>query len=211
MAVGMNLPNALTMSRLLAIPAVVAMLVADFPYHDQLAAVVFAAASLTDTLDGNLARWRGQVTELGKFLDPLSDKLFVLSVLVVLVGEGLLAAWVVGVIAGREVLITVLRSMSARQGRVMSASPWGKTKTVVQIAAVLLLILERPYPVLHEPAQAGVAVAVAFTIFSGLDYLWRFRRVLRHAARRPAAPEAGQVPAGLETPDPKPGGDGPVG
>ncbi len=214
----MNLPNALTLSRLLAIPVVVVLLVADFPNHDQLAAVVFVAASLTDTLDGNIARWRGQVTELGKFLDPLSDKLFVLSVLVVLVEEGLLAPWVVGVIFGRELLITVLRSMSARQGRVMSASPWGKTKTVVQVAAILLLMLERPYPVLHLPAQAGIAVAVAFTIFSGLDYLWRFRHVVRYAtrgaARRrrqgPAAPGADQVPAGLEVPEPEAGEDGPA-
>src|SRR5207247_6059866 len=129
-----------------------------------------------------LARLRGDVTELGKFLDPLVDKLFILSVLVVLVGEGEVAPWVVVVIFGRELLITVLRSMSARQGRVMAASPWGKTKTVVQVAAILLLVLQRPYPPLHLPAQVALAAAVAFTVFSGLDYLWRFRHVLRLAA-----------------------------
>jgi nicotinamide-nucleotide amidase len=173
----MNLPNALTLSRLLAIPVLMVLLVARFPNHDQIAAAVFVAASLTDTLDGNLARRRGQVTELGKFLDPLADKLFILSVLIVLVQEGELAAWIVVVIFGRELLITVLRSMSASQGRVIAATPFGKTKTVLQVAAVLLLILQRPYPVLSLPADVVVGLAVLFTVTSGLDYLWRFRAV----------------------------------
>jgi nicotinamide-nucleotide amidase len=191
----MNLPNALTLSRLLAIPALMVLLIARFPYHDQIAAAVFVAASLTDTLDGNLARRRGQVTELGKFLDPLADKLFILSVLIVLVQEGELAAWVVVVIFGRELLITVLRSMSASQGRVIAATPFGKTKTVLQVAAVLLLILQRPYPVLSPPADIVVALAVLFTVASGLDYLWRFRAVF---ARMPL-PTGGGAP-GAESP-----------
>ncbi|HZV51319.1 MAG TPA: CDP-diacylglycerol--glycerol-3-phosphate 3-phosphatidyltransferase [Candidatus Dormibacteraeota bacterium] len=193
----MNLPNALTLSRLLAVPVLMALLIVSFPYHDQLAAGVFLAASLTDTLDGNLARRRGQVTELGKFLDPLADKLFILSVLIVLVQEGELAAWVVVVIFGRELLITVLRSLSASQGRVIAATPWGKTKTVLQVLAVILLILQRPYPPLEVPANVVVGIAVAFTVLSGIDYLWRFR----HVVWRPeglAAP-AGGAP-GSESP-----------
>ena len=146
MVTRMNLPNALTASRLLAIPVLMVLLVARFQSHDQLAAAVFLAASLTDILDGNLARRCGQVTELGKFLDPLADKLFILSVLIVLVQEQELAAWVVVVIFGRELLITVLRSVSASAGHVIAATPFGKTKTVLQVAAVLLLILQRPYP-----------------------------------------------------------------
>jgi CDP-diacylglycerol--glycerol-3-phosphate 3-phosphatidyltransferase len=173
----MNLPNALTISRLLSIPVLMVLLVVRFPYHDQIAAAVFVVASLTDTLDGNLARRRRQVTELGKFLDPLTDKLFILSVLIVLVQEGELAAWIVVVIFGREMLITVLRSLSASQGRVIAATPFGKTKTVLQVAAVLLLILQRPYPVLDLPANVVVLLAVIFTVTSGLDYLWRFRAV----------------------------------
>ncbi len=175
----MNLPNSLTVSRLLAIPVLMVLLTARFPYHDQLAAAVFVVASLTDTLDGNLARRRGQVSELGKFLDPLADKLFILSILIVLVQERELAAWVVMVIFGRELLITVLRSVSAAQGRVIAATPWGKTKTVLQVAAVLLLVLQRPYPVLEPVALGAVGVAVLFTVLSGLDYLWRFRNVIR--------------------------------
>jgi CDP-diacylglycerol--glycerol-3-phosphate 3-phosphatidyltransferase len=176
----MNLPNILTASRLAAIPILMALLLIRFPYHDLLAASVFVLASLTDTLDGNLARRRGQVTELGKFLDPLADKLFILSVLIVLVQLGELAAWVVIVIFGRELLITVLRSLSATQGRVIAATPFGKTKTVSQVLAVLLLILQRPYPALHLWASLIVGFAVAFTVLSGLDYLWRFRHVLQH-------------------------------
>jgi CDP-diacylglycerol--glycerol-3-phosphate 3-phosphatidyltransferase len=191
----MNLPNALTISRLVSIPVLMVLLVVRFPYHDQIAAAVFVLASLTDTLDGNLARRRRQVTELGKFLDPLADKLFILSVLIVLVQEGELAAWVVVVIFGRELLITVLRSLSASQGRVIAATPFGKTKTVLQVAAVLLLILQRPYPVLSLPAYVVVALAVIFTVASGLDYLWRFRAVF---ARVPL-PTGGGAP-GAESP-----------
>src|SRR5579884_3151497 len=159
----MNLPNALTLSRLLAVPVLMALLIVSFPYHDQLAAGVFFVASLTDTLDGNLARRRGQVTELGKFLDPLADKLFILSVLIVLVQEGELAAWVVVVIFGRELLITVLRSLGASQGQVIAATPWGKTKTVLQVLAVILLILQRPYPSLEVPAEVGRPEGLAAT------------------------------------------------
>ncbi|HKF77807.1 MAG TPA: CDP-diacylglycerol--glycerol-3-phosphate 3-phosphatidyltransferase [Candidatus Dormibacteraeota bacterium] len=190
----MNLPNALTVSRLAAIPVLMVLLVVEFPYHDQTAAAVFVAASLTDTLDGNLARRRGQVTELGKFLDPLADKLFILSVLIVLVQERELAAWVVVVIFGRELLITVLRSMAASRGQVIAATPFGKTKTVLQVAAVLLLILERPYPLLDLPTTITVALAVVFTVLSGLDYLWRFRHVLSRPEDLALRPTGGGAP-----------------
>jgi PncC family amidohydrolase len=118
------------------------------------------------------------VSDLGKFLDPLADKLLVLSVLIVLVQEGLVAAWVVVVIFSRELLITILRSVGASQGRVISAAPLGKTKTVTQMAAVALLILQRPYPELVLIASLAVAVAVVFTIVSGIDYLVRYRHLI---------------------------------
>ena len=173
----MNLPNALTVSRLVAIPPLMILLMARFDGHDQIAAGVFVIFSLTDLLDGYLARRRGQVSELGKFLDPLADKLFVLSVLIVLVQEGLVAAWVVVLIFSRELLITVLRSVGASQGRVIAAAPSGKTKTVMQVAAVTLLILQRPYPVVVPVAALMVAIAIVFTLWSGFDYLWRFRHL----------------------------------
>jgi nicotinamide-nucleotide amidase len=174
----MNVPNALTISRLVAIPILMALLLTRFPGHDQLAALLFIAFSFTDTLDGQLARRSGRVSDLGKFLDPLADKLFVLAVLIVLVQEGLVAAWVVVVIFSRELIITILRSVAASQGRVIAAAPLGKTKTVTQMSAVTLLILQRPYPVLVPLADVAVAVAVVFTLGSGLDYLWRFRHLI---------------------------------
>jgi nicotinamide-nucleotide amidase len=174
----MNVPNALTISRLAAIPILMALLLLRFPYHDQVAAALFIAFSLTDTLDGQLARRRGTVSDLGKFLDPLADKLFVLAVLIVLVQEGLVAAWVVIVIFSRELIITILRSVGAGQGRIIAAAPLGKTKTVTQMSAVTLLILQRPYPVLAPVAEVAVAIAVVFTLWSGFDYLWRFRYLI---------------------------------
>src|SRR3989441_9044097 len=174
----MTLPNLLTVSRLAAIPVLMALLLVSFPGHDQLAAALFVIVSFTDTLDGQIARRRGMVSDLGKFLDPLADKLLVLSVVIVLVQEGLVASWVVVVIFSRELIITILRSVAASQGRVIAAAPLGKTKTVTQMAAVTLLILQRPYPVLVPLADVAVAVAVVFTLGSGLDYLWRFRYLL---------------------------------
>jgi len=178
----LTLPNLLTLSRLVAIPVLMALLLVRFPGHDQIAAALFLVVSFTDTLDGQIARRRGLVSDLGKFLDPLADKLLVLSVLIVLVQEGLVAAWVVVVIFSRELLITILRSVGASQGRVISAAPLGKTKTVTQMAAVALLILQRPYPELALIAAAAVAVAVVFTIVSGIDYLVRYRHLIGSGA-----------------------------
>src|SRR5438045_7234731 len=174
----MNVPNALTVSRLVAIPVLMALLLLRFPGHDQLAALLFIVFSFTDTLDGELARRSGSVSDLGRFLDPLADKLFVLAVLIVLVQEGLVAAWVVVVIFSRELIITILRSVAASQGRIIAAAPLGKTKTVTQMSAVTLLILQRPYPELVPLADVAVAAAIVFTLWSGLDYLWRFRNFL---------------------------------
>jgi CDP-diacylglycerol--glycerol-3-phosphate 3-phosphatidyltransferase len=173
-----NLPNALTLSRLAAIPVLMILLIARFQGHDQIAAALFVVFSFTDTLDGQIARRRGLVSDLGKFLDPLADKLFVLSVLIVLVQEGLVAAWVVVLIFSRELLITILRSVGATQGRVIAAAPMGKTKTMTQMAAVVLLILQRPYPSLVPFAELAVGIAIIFTVGSGIDYMWRFRHVL---------------------------------
>jgi CDP-diacylglycerol--glycerol-3-phosphate 3-phosphatidyltransferase len=196
-----NLPNALTISRLVAIPPLMFLLLARFDYHDQIAALVFIAFSLTDTMDGQIARRQRTVSDLGKFLDPLADKLFVLSVLIVLVQEGLVAAWVVVVIFSRELLITLLRTAAVGQGRVLAAAPLGKTKTVTQVVAVTLLILQRPYPWLGIPATLAVAFAVLFTISSGLDYVWRWRHLLAGGMSQPhsiASPSGGAP--GAESP-----------
>jgi CDP-diacylglycerol--glycerol-3-phosphate 3-phosphatidyltransferase len=128
--------------------------------------------------DGRIARRYGRVTELGKFLDPLADKLLILSVMALLVQDHLLPAWVAVVVVGRELLITTLRTIAAAQHLIIAATPWGKTKTVSQMVAVTLLLLTRPYAGLTTAAYVSTGVAVVFTILSGLDYLVRYRRVL---------------------------------
>ena len=174
----MNIPNALTISRIVAIPVLMALLLRRFPYHDQAAAALFIIFSFTDTLDGQIARRRGTVSDFGKFADTLADKIFVLAVLLVLVQEELVAAWVVVVIFSRELIIMLLRWLGASQGRIIAAAPLGKTKTVLQMSAVTLLILQRPYPVLVPLADLAILAAVVFTVGSGVDYLWRFRYLI---------------------------------
>ena len=172
----LTLPNQLTILRLLLVPVIGVTLTASFAYHDQVSAAVYATAAATDTLDGQIARRRKLVTDLGKFLDPLADKLLVITVLAVLVSAGDLAFWVFIVILAREFVITGLRSLAAQQGVVIGASPWGQSKTLTQNLMIMLLILARPFGVLHTPALAAVGVAVLATVLSGLDYLWRYRR-----------------------------------
>jgi len=169
------LPNQLTVLRLLLIPVIGVALSASFSTHDQLGAGLYAIAATTDTLDGQIARRRRQVTRLGKFLDPLADKLLVITVLAVLVSSSAIPAWVVVVIVAREFLITGLRTIAATQGVVFGSSPWGKSKTLSQNLMIGLLVLQRPYPVLHEAAIAAIVLAVTATVLSGLDYLWRYR------------------------------------
>jgi len=174
----LNLPNGLTTLRLILIPAILYTFDARFAGHEVVAPGLFILASITDSLDGRIARRYGRVTTLGKFMDPLADKMLILAVLALLVQDHLLEAWVVVVIVGRELLITGLRAIGASQGLIIVATPFGKTKTVSQMLAVGLLMLERPYAWLGGAADVVVVLAVLFTVFSGLDYLWRYRRLL---------------------------------
>jgi CDP-diacylglycerol--glycerol-3-phosphate 3-phosphatidyltransferase len=174
----LNVPNSLTVFRLLLIPAILYSFDGRFPNHQLVAFVLFAVASLSDSLDGRIARRYAKVTTLGKFLDPLADKLLILAVLALLVQDSLLPAWVAIVVVGRELLITGLRGIGAAQGLIIAATPFGKTKTISQMLAVGLVMLERPYPGLSGLAMVAVWIAVGFTVFSGIDYVWRYRRLL---------------------------------
>ena len=174
----LNVPNALTVFRLVLIPPILYSFDGRFPYHQLVAFALFVVASISDSLDGRIARRYARVTTVGKFLDPLADKILILAVLALLVQDALLPAWVVVVIVGRELLITGLRTIGAAQGLIIAATPFGKTKTISQMLAVGLLMLERPYPALAGIAGVAVGLAVLFTVFSGLDYFWRYRRLL---------------------------------
>jgi CDP-diacylglycerol---glycerol-3-phosphate 3-phosphatidyltransferase len=182
----MNLPNSLTIARIFLVPLLVSVLLTKFEGRlvlglpvEMVGAAIFGLASLTDWLDGYLARRRGQVTWVGQMLDPLADKLLISATLISLVQLDLAPAWMVAVIIGREFAITGLRSLAYARGLTMPASPLGKLKMVSQVVAILLLILgwER-MPLLLLAGQAALWVVMATALISAVDYYRRFTRAM---------------------------------
>ncbi|HEY7151985.1 MAG TPA: CDP-diacylglycerol--glycerol-3-phosphate 3-phosphatidyltransferase [Solirubrobacterales bacterium] len=169
----LNVPNVLTLLRILAVPVIVVALLGETPNGDALAACVFALAALTDGLDGYIARRRQDVTTFGKLVDPLADKLLIIAALVSLVSLGRLAAWVAMVIIARELAVTGLRAVAVEQGVVISASWLGKLKTMLQVASVFALIIWNPSPTWVDVL---VYLAVVATVISGADYFFGLRR-----------------------------------
>ncbi|MGH2951509.1 MAG: CDP-diacylglycerol--glycerol-3-phosphate 3-phosphatidyltransferase [Solirubrobacterales bacterium] len=181
----LNIPNALTLVRILAVPVIVVALLGETPDGDVIAAVVFALAALTDGLDGYIARRQRAVTTFGKLMDPLADKLLVVAALVSLVALDRLAAWVAMVIIAREFAVTGLRSLAAEQGVVIAASWLGKAKTALQVAAIFALIAFDPAPLWVDVL---LYAAVAMTVISGADYFFGLRRRIEaERGRRTAA------------------------
>jgi CDP-diacylglycerol--glycerol-3-phosphate 3-phosphatidyltransferase len=180
----LNLPNVLTLLRILLVPVLVVALLDETANGDLLAAIVFALASVTDAMDGYLARTRNAITTFGKLMDPIADKLLIIAALVALVSLHRLAGWVAMVIIARELTVTVTRMQATQHGVVIAASRWGKAKTIVQVAAIFFLIA------VGEPSPAWVGGLVygmvAITIVSGIDYFFGLRRVLREAELRRA-------------------------
>lgn len=180
----MNLPNALTLSRIFLVPLLVVVLLTKFEGHQVLgapkelvAAAIFGIASLTDWLDGFLARRRKQITPLGQMMDPLADKLLTSAAFISLVQMELAPAWMVAVIVGRELAVTMLRSIGYSRGINMPASPLGKVKMVSEVVAILGLILGRER--LHNFHVIGIAalwVAVITAVISAIDYYRKFMR-----------------------------------
>ena len=172
----LNLPNVLTVFRILLVPVLVAVLLSEAGSGDLLAAAVFAVASLTDALDGWIARRNKSESTFGKLMDPLADKLLVVAALVSLVSLGRVSAWVAMVIIAREFAVTGLRQLAMEDGHVIPASAWGKLKTVAQIAMVLVLIT-----VDHRTIAVDILVyvTVAVTVASGVDYFFNFRSLLQ--------------------------------
>ena len=175
----MNLPNKLTIVRVCLIPCFVAALLFDHGNNYTMsfvANVLFIIASLTDLFDGKIARKYNMVTNFGKFMDPLADKLLVCSALICLIELGQLPAWVVIVIISREFIISGFRLVAADNGVVIAASYWGKFKTTFQMIAVILLIFD--IPALRLVANITVVIAVALTIISLVDYVAKNYRIL---------------------------------
>jgi CDP-diacylglycerol--glycerol-3-phosphate 3-phosphatidyltransferase len=180
----LNLPNLLTVLRIMLVPVLVVALLGNTPGGDVLAAIVFALASATDFVDGYLARSRNSITTFGKLMDPLADKLLIVAALISLVSLHRLAAWVAMVIITRELAVTVLRLGASQAGIVLAASFFGKAKTCLQIAAILAIIAVHGSP---PWVMALLYATVAVTVLSGLDYFFDVRRRLQQAE-----PEAGR-------------------
>lgn len=176
----MNLPIGLTLVRIVLVPLLTVFLISSSRVHALIATAIFVAASLTDWLDGLLARRRNQVTTLGKLLDPVADKLLVAAALISLVQIEIVPAWMVVIIIGREFAVTGLRGIAASVGVIVPASELAKYKTVSQYVAIALLIFEKGVPPrlapFHWLSSAALWVALALTIISGIDYFIRFFR-----------------------------------
>jgi CDP-diacylglycerol---glycerol-3-phosphate 3-phosphatidyltransferase len=189
--VPINVPNVLTVLRILAVPVLVVALLDGTANGDLLAAIVFSVASLTDYVDGYLARSRNWVTTFGKLMDPIADKLLIIAALIALVSLDRVAAWVAMVIIAREFAVTAMRMAAAQQGVIVPAGTLGKAKTVTQVAAIFALIAAGDQPPLGVDLLVYAAVAV--TVASGVDYAFGIRRKVNDArserralARRPA-------------------------
>lgn len=178
-----NLPNIITLTRIFAAPVIMLLMYLPQypgPVMNWLLVLLFAAACLTDLVDGKLARGRGEVTAMGKFLDPLADKILIGTVLVMLVRADLAPAWVVALILCRELAVTGVRAMAVEQGLVMAADRWGKWKTVLQCFACGALLLNDRVLGVHwgEAGAVLLYLALILTVFSGGNYLYKFYRIL---------------------------------
>ena len=177
----MNLPNKLTVLRVIMVPFfVVFMLIPNLGgvANKYIALALFCIASFTDFLDGYLARKNNLVTNFGKFMDPLADKLLVCSALICLSSLGKLATWIVLVIIAREFIISGFRLVASDNGIVIAASYWGKFKTVSHMAMIIMLILDFQNPVYFILTQIVVWVGLALTVISLADYVWKNKQVL---------------------------------
>lgn len=181
----MNLPNTLTILRIFFVPLLVVVLVQEnwtveidgfLVTNNLIALAIFLAASGTDLLDGYLARRWKQITTVGTLLDPIADKLLVTSALIALVEVQVVPAWMVVVIVGREFAVTGLRGIAASAGFTIKASDLGKTKMMMQVVAVTLLLLGIQIPALAPWAQRWMWVVMGLTLVSAVDYFWRFWR-----------------------------------
>ena len=171
-----NVPNVLTVLRILLVPVLVVALLAGRRDSDLIAASVFVVASLTDWVDGYMARRADVISTFGKLMDPIADKLLILGALIALVSLQRVGAWVALVILGREFAVTATRMAASQQGVVISAAAWGKAKTIVQVVCVFCLIAVNGSP---RWLDLLVYATVAITIISGADYALGLRRTLR--------------------------------
>ena len=175
----MNVPNTLTVLRVIMIPFFVLFMLGDITSVDKYIALgIFIAASLTDTLDGYLARKNNQVTNFGKFMDPLADKLLVCAAMICLMDLDRLPSWIVIIIIGREFIISGFRLIAAENGIVIAANYWGKFKTVSQMIMIILLVADFG-GVFDMIGQVMIYLALVLTVVSLVDYIAKNKQVLK--------------------------------
>lgn len=174
----MNIANQLTILRILLVPVFMYFLLAG---NMTMAAAMFILASVTDFLDGYLARKLNLITNLGKFMDPLADKILVMAAFICLVEIGTVSSWAVVIILGREFIVSIFRAVAAAEGIVIAASWWGKLKTNSQMLAIVLLLFnDTPFEIMNgQLAQIVLWIAVALTVISGVDYILKNKQVLK--------------------------------
>ena len=184
----MNLPNKLTVGRIILVPFFVAALLANFPLNNAVALIIFIAASLTDMFDGKIARKNGLVTDFGKFADPLADKILVLAAFLCFVQLGICDCVAVIIVLFREFSVTSIRLIAASKGKVVAANMWGKAKTVSQMIAIIAVIAMQIVlnfintatfePIFFVVGEILIWISVVFTIISGVVYIIQNRQFI---------------------------------
>lgn len=171
----MNLPNKLTLFRIFLIPVFIIVMLLNIPNKYLIACIVFIVASITDAMDGHIARKYNLITDFGKFMDPLADKLLVISALTCMIEVGLVSSWMVIIIVSRELTVSILRAIAAADGKVIAASGGGKLKTISQMVAIIILLLgaQMNNDILLMIGWICIFIATLLTLYSGGEYLYK--------------------------------------
>ena len=178
----MNLPNKLTLLRICLIPVFVIVMLSQMNNFFLISCIIFILASITDFLDGRIARKHNLVTDFGKFMDPLADKLLVLSALICMIEYNLVAGWMVIIIVARELTVSILRAIAADNGKVIAASGGGKIKTTSQMIAIILLIgANYSNETIVFIGTIAMYIATIFTLYSGIDYLYKNKELFMNS------------------------------
>lgn len=175
----MNLPNKLTLFRIFLIPVFIIVMMLNLPSKFLISCMIFIVASVTDAMDGHIARKYNLVTDFGKFMDPLADKLLVISALTTMIEYDLVAAWMVIIIVARELTVSILRAIAAADGKVIAASSGGKLKTISQMIAVVILLLgaHTGNVLFLNIGKVTILIATLLTLYSGWEYVYKNRNL----------------------------------
>lgn len=175
----MNLPNKLTLFRIFLIPVFIIVMMSNLPSKFLIACMLFIIASITDAMDGHIARKHNLVTDFGKFMDPLADKLLVISALTSMIEYNLVAAWMVIIIVARELTVSILRAIAAADGKVIAASSGGKLKTISQMTSIVILLLgaDTGNLVFLNIGRITILIATLLTLYSGWEYVYKNRNL----------------------------------